>query len=152
MFVVFIIMLYVPGDDDVMLNQKYIVSLPLTIYPVVFVQLRTLLAFAKSDSVALVPFVPAVNMSCDGSVIFTDVMFASCPALVLFTEMFKIVWIVSLVLKDEPPLDVVIVWAASAIDTRRIIVDVSIKNFFPSSLMCYYNILFINVFIFFWNF
>ena len=56
-------------------------------YPVVFVQLSVLLALAKSDSVALVPFVVAVNMNCDGRVMFTDVMFAGCPAFVLFTEM-----------------------------------------------------------------
>jgi|GEM_PF-2871481 len=97
MFVVFIVMLYVPGVA-VALNQKYIVSLPLTMYPVVFVQLRMLLIFVKMDSVALVPFVPRVNVNSDGRVILMDVMFASCPIFVLFIDMLYRVCIISFVL------------------------------------------------------
>ncbi len=67
-------------------------------YPVVFVQLNVLLAFVNSDAVAFEPFVPAVNVKVDGSVMFTDVIFAVCSAFVLFMEILNVVCIVSLVL------------------------------------------------------
>ena len=67
-------------------------------YPVVFVQLRTVDVLEKIDEDAFVPLEFAVNVNVGGIVMLIDVMFDNCPASVFDTVMLNVVWIVSFVL------------------------------------------------------
>ena len=81
-FVVTTVILYVPGVDDVALNEKYR-SVRFITRPSLL-QLKTVLVFVNVCVPALVAFVPATNVKLDGMVALTEEMFPVNSVSVLF--------------------------------------------------------------------
>jgi len=88
-------------------------------------QLKVSLELVKFKlPVALVPFVPFMNVNCAGRVMLIDVTFPDAALLSLIVRL-NVFGIVSFMLKDVG----VMTWVANTIDASRTIADINNKNF-----------------------